>query len=68
MLDRKTGQFKWDAGLIGLSLTKNAGNDGIPGGLRLPIDVLPVGSYELEVTAVDAAGKQVRRTANFEVK
>ncbi len=50
-----------------LSLPKNGG-DAIPAGSRLPLDMLPAGLYELEVTAVDAAGKQARRRADFEVR
>jgi len=68
VLDRKTGQSRWDSGLMRLNLPRNNGNDAVPGGSRLPIDMLPVGSYELEVTAVDAAGKQAKRTADFEVR
>ena len=67
VLDRKSGQSRWDSGLMRLSLPKNGG-DAIPGGSRLPIDMLPVGSYELEVTAVDATGKQAKRTTDFEVR
>jgi len=68
VLDRKTGQSRWDSGLMKLRLPSTTGNDAVPGGSRLPIDMLPVGSYELEVTAVDAAGKQAKRTADFEVR
>jgi VWFA-related protein len=67
VLDRKTGQPSWDLGSMRLSLPKSGG-DAIPGGTRLPIDTLPVGSYQLEVTAIDSAGKQARRTADFEIK
>jgi hypothetical protein len=66
-LDRKSGQARWDSGLMRLSLSKSGG-DAIPGGSRIPIDMLPMGSYQLEVTAVDAAGKQARRTTDFEIK
>jgi len=67
VLDRKTGEPKVDTGLLKLSPPKNVG-DAIPGGSMLPIDSLAAGSYELEVTAVDASGKQAKRTAEFEVK
>jgi VWFA-related protein len=66
VLDRKTGEPKSDSGLMKLALPK--GSDANPGGSRLPIEKLAAGTYELEVTAVDAAGKQVKRTADFEVR
>jgi VWFA-related protein len=67
VLDKKTGEPKVDTGLLKLSPPKNGG-DAIPAGSKLPIDTLAPGSYELEVTAVDASGKQAKRTADFEVK
>jgi hypothetical protein len=68
VLDAKTGEPKSDAGLRKLSVPKIGGDDGIPVASSIPIGALAPGSYELEVTAVDSAGKQVRRTADFEVK
>ena len=67
VLDKKTGEPKVDMGLLKLTPPKNGG-DAIPGGFKLPIDSLAAGSWELEVTAVDASGKQAKRTADFEVK
>ncbi len=67
VLDPKTGEPKSDSGFRKLDLPKGGG-DAVPVGSSVPIGGLAPGSYELEVTAVDAAGKQVRRTANFEVK
>jgi VWFA-related protein len=66
VLDRKTGEPKSDSGLMKLALPN--GGDAIPGGSRLPIDTLAAGSYQLEVTVTDAAGRKARRTADFEVK
>ena len=54
VLDRKTGEQKWDGGAINLTGQSNAG--------RLPVDSLATGSYQLEVT-----GKELKRTADFEV-
>jgi VWFA-related protein len=59
VLDRKTGEQKWDGGVIGLTAQSNAG--------KLPVDSLAAGAYRLEVTATDAAGKEVKRTADFEI-
>jgi hypothetical protein len=54
-----------------------ANNDRLPHGAmaltgtkaatRLPTDTLDVGLYTLEVTATDAAGRRVTRTADFEI-
>jgi VWFA-related protein len=59
ILDRKTAAPKWDSGLSKLSVPQQGGN--------LPIGSLIPGAYQLEVTASDASGKQVKRTADFEV-
>jgi len=68
VLDRTTGEPKSDSGMLKLNLPKVSGTDTIPAGSKLPIDKLAPGTYELEVTAVDAAGKQIRRTVDFDVK
>ena len=68
VLDRKTGEPKSDSGMLMLNLPRITGTDTIPAGSKLPIDKLAPGTYELEVTAADSAGKQVRRTADFEVR
>jgi hypothetical protein len=33
----------------------------------LPVDSLEPGAYRLEVTATDSAGKELKRTADFEI-
>ena len=58
--DRKTGAPKWDSGPGKLSVPQQGGN--------LPISSLAAGLYQLEVTASDSAGKQVKRTADFEIR
>jgi VWFA-related protein len=60
ILDQATGAPKWDSGPAKLNVTQQGGN--------LPISSLAAGSYQLEVTATDSAGKQVKRTADFEVR
>jgi hypothetical protein len=59
ILDRKTAAPKWDSGLSKLSVSQQGGN--------LPISSLAPGAYQLEVTAADSSGKQVKGTADFEV-
>jgi len=60
ILDRTTGAPKWDSGPGKLSVPQQGGN--------LPIGALAAGSYQVEVTAVDSVGKQVKRTVDFERK
>ncbi len=59
VLDRKTGEQKWDGGFISPPAQTNVG--------KLPVDSLASGTYRLEVTATDSAGKEVQRTADFEI-
>jgi VWFA-related protein len=66
VLDRKTGDAKAGPNRLKLSAPKDSG--AIPAGFMLPVEGLATGSYELEVTAVDMAGKQIRRTVEFEVR
>jgi VWFA-related protein len=60
ILDHATGAPKWDTGVQKLSVPQQGGG--------LPINSLAPGSYQLEVTAADSSGYQVRRTTDFEVK
>jgi hypothetical protein len=60
ILDRATGAPKWDSGPGKLNQSQQGGN--------LPIGSLSAGSYQLEVTAVSSSGKQVKRSADFEVR
>jgi VWFA-related protein len=60
VLDRKTGEAKWDSGRISFSSPHQGGN--------LPLDSLAPGSYQLEVAAGDYVDKQVKRLADFEIK
>ena len=60
VLDRRTGEPKWDSGLAKLSDAHQRGN--------IPVDTLAPGPYQLEVTAGVSSEKQVRRTADFEIQ
>jgi hypothetical protein len=68
VLERKTGESKWDSGVTKLPLQGNAGRVAIPAGASLQLKTLAAGAYQLEITASDPTGKQVRRTTDFEVK
>jgi hypothetical protein len=54
ILDRKTGEQKWDGGSMTLTAKSNGG--------KLATDSLAPGSYQLEITAND-----LKRTADFDV-
>ncbi len=67
VLDRKTGEKKVNTG--GPAPAGKAGNPVVAMGLKLPVDQLPPGSYQLEVRGTDSAGRFTRvRTADFEVE
>ena len=67
VLDRKTGEKKVDMG--GLIPTPEGGNPVVPFGMRLPLDKLTPGSYQLDVKAIDTAGNSTSiRKADFEVE
>jgi VWFA-related protein len=67
VLDRKTGEKKVNTG--GPAPSAKAGDPVVALGLKLPVDQLPPGSYQLEVRGTDSAGNFTRvRTADFEVE
>jgi hypothetical protein len=68
ILDRKTGQQKEDTGLMRLDVPLKAGNRVVPAGTKLPSDKLEPGAYRVELVALDGAGKQFKRTADFEIQ
>jgi hypothetical protein len=65
VLARETGELKWDSGAMHPLGLPNMPR--IPVGTKLPLGSLAAGTYRLEITASDS-GKQVNRTAEFEVK
>jgi VWFA-related protein len=67
ILDRKTGDQKWDSGLRKLPVSNNKSSV-VSAGSPLPLNGLPSGSYQLEVTASDGAAKPVQRTTDFEIR
>ncbi len=56
----------WDGGEAKVSPA--TGGNFIPVGLNVPIASLSSGSYELEVTAMDAGGNTVKQTAPFTIE
>jgi hypothetical protein len=69
VVDRKSGQSKFDTGLATAASFMQKGNPVIPLGLKIPINTLDPGFYRAELSAVDSAGnKCTPRTADFEVE
>jgi hypothetical protein len=69
VVDRKSGETKFDTGLVSVAEAFQPGNPVIPMGLKIPIDQLTPGSYRLELKAMDNAGHTAKpRTADFEVE
>jgi hypothetical protein len=67
VIDRKSGEQKFDTGPMKLDRPK-AGGPMIPLGQKLPVADLAAGSYTLELIATDADGKMFQRTADFEMR
>jgi VWFA-related protein len=69
VLDRKSGQAKFDTGMVTAASFIQKGNPVIPVGLKLPVNTLDPGSYRVEFVALDSAGNQsTTRTADFELE
>jgi VWFA-related protein len=67
VIDRKSGEKKIESSVA--ASDAKPGNALVPLGLKLPVDMLPPGSYRLELKAVDSAGNISQpRTADFEVQ
>lgn len=67
VVQRESAAEKWDSGWI--ALPPGGGNKGsIPAGASLRINTLGAGSYRIEITARDASGKQLQRSADFDVR
>ena len=66
IVDPKTGQVKTDTGAMSMAAMIKPGSPVIPVGLRLPIENLTPGTYNLEIKAVDSTGKSTgTRTTEF---
>ena len=64
----KTGEAKLDSGTVEVTNFIRKGNPTVPIALKVPIDKLEAGSYKLEVTAFDSAGKSVKKTTSLTVE
>jgi hypothetical protein len=67
VLDGKSGEQKQDTGLMRVGLPKQAGSPTVPVAAKIPIESLAPGSYKVEIKAVDDAGKEFKRIADFQI-
>jgi hypothetical protein len=67
ILDARTGAQKWDGGSAKIE-PPAPGKFTIPVGLSVPVLSLATGSYRLEITAANDAGKTARRTLDFLIR
>jgi hypothetical protein len=68
LLDAKTGQVKKDFGAIRLQLPPVTGNPTVPLGLIVSAPELEAGAYKLRLTAMDGAGHEFTRSADFQLE
>jgi len=69
VVERKSGQAKYDTGLATAASFMQKGNPVIPLGLKVPVNTLDPGSYRVELSAMDSVGNKCPpRTADFEVE
>jgi hypothetical protein len=68
VLDKSSGQARWDSGLTRLPTPANGGRPSMPASSRLPFNMLTAGSYRLEIKASDSTGTMAVRTTNFDLE
>src|SRR5205814_1334495 len=68
IIERTSGKQEADSGLVDIKSYIKAGNPVIATGLKLPVNTLKPGSYTVGIKAVNSAGNEATRSANFEVQ
>ena len=68
ILDAKNGQQKVDTGMYRIPTPEKGGHPAIASGSQVPVAELEPGTYRIIVTALDTAGKQAQRWADFDVE
>lgn len=68
VLDRQSGEQKFDTGMMRVDLPEKSENPVVPLGERIPVDKLASGQYVVEVDALSMGGAKVQRTANFDLE
>jgi hypothetical protein len=68
VLDRKTKDQKFSTGLMRLEIPEKTENPMIPMAEKIPLDSVGAGQYTVELQAVDSTGRQILRTADFDLE
>jgi VWFA-related protein len=68
VLDRKSGEERFNTGLMRVDLPEKSENPMYPLGERIPVDKISSGQYVVEVQAVSMGGTMVKRTADFDLE
>jgi len=68
VLDGKTGEQKEDTGLMRVGLPTQKGSPMVPVAAKIPTEALIPGAYKVEIKAVDDAGKEFKRTTDFQIE
>jgi hypothetical protein len=68
VLDGKTGEQKEDTGLMRVGLPAHAGSPTLPIAAKIPTASLTPGAYQVEIKAVDNAGKEFKRTTDIQIE
>ncbi|HWF08454.1 MAG TPA: VWA domain-containing protein [Bryobacteraceae bacterium] len=67
VLDRRTKDQKYSTGLMRLEIPKTE-SPMIPMAEKIPLDSVGAGQYIVELQAVDSTGRQILRTADFDLE
>jgi len=65
LLDAQSNEQAWNSGDVDLSGLAKSANKVIPVALKLPVAILPPGTYRAELTVTDSAGGQATRSIQF---
>jgi len=68
VLDRKSGEQKFDTEMMRVDLPAETDNPMYAVGERIPVEKLSSGQYTVEVDALSMGGAQVKRTADFDLQ
>jgi hypothetical protein len=69
LIDKKTGEQKFDVGMTDTKDLIKPGNPVVPYGVKLPLDKLAPGTYRVDLRAEDSVGNKTDfRVVEFEVE
>ena len=68
VINAQTHEQKIDSGNVDATNFIHKGNPVVPVALKLPVNMLTAGAYQLEIRTIDSAGRSVARSADFLVQ